>query len=273
MITLIGVVFAVLIIVKKNKKRQWIVSRFIAERLRQLYFQFIINNLTEAEQCLLKNDGNGFEAARSAAIARFKSEILRSPEAALQRMIEDIAERNAWIFHEWRIQEARNVGIYSDLKDLRSEILEFLYHQRIGIQQRYVLLKNFSGIHSPKFWKSLTVTVTNLVTIMVFVLTLLVGIAALVHGSSEGPFVVYMSWAAGVLGALLVGARAVDEGFQVKAETDRYDWYLSSINAVDQDFLRGSTDDKIRALREVEELSYVELRQFCISLQKSKFFS
>ena len=88
---------------------------------------------------------------------------------------------------------------------------------------------------------------------------------------SSGPVRTMFCFAA-LLGVLVAMIKAVDQSLSISASAERYKWYLASISDLDSRYSIVQTSaEKIRLLRELERLSYQEMRRFLDSNMKAKF--
>jgi hypothetical protein len=82
------------------------------------------------------------------------------------------------------------------------------------------------------------------------------------------------NWAlalAGVFSAGVIALRVLDQGLQLTAEAERYQWYHAAVEALEARFLRAHPRRKIDLLREMEHLAYQEMRRFVVSFEGSRF--
>lgn len=72
-------------------------------------------------------------------------------------------------------------------------------------------------------------------------------------------------------GVLVLALRIVDEGLQLRVDDERYRWYLSSLRALADRFEQSDSGGQIAALRELEHLSYKEMRRFIVAHRRARF--
>ena len=61
------------------------------------------------------------------------------------------------------------------------------------------------------------------------------------------------------------------KGCNWRADTERYEWYLAALRALDARFTQSEPGGQIEALRELEHLSYQEMRRFIVAHKRARF--
>lgn len=279
---IIGIFFGLWHLWRSRHKKVWLGHRFWTERLRQFYFQFIINNFDLALEATNNN------AAMEKYIYLRKNDLesfLRNiPKTALllEETISDLAETSPWINKNWD----KAISISTKHKNT-IPLLEVLGRQRIGIQKEYTTRKIQSGFKSPIRRADIFNQIINFSTIGMIVLSAIAGLLMFTTVEipwlsdiykpkdpwqiSAGPIRAFFI-GAGLLGVVIAMIKSVDEALTISVSAERYKWYLASVNDIDARFrMSESPDEKIKILRELERLSYQELRRFLDVNMNSKF--
>lgn len=261
-------------VLRGSDKSRWLKNRFWTERMRQLHFQLIINNLPLAVAIV---EGRApiadWEMLRGRILDEFVHRQMEPVESSLERMRRDVADDQPWLDPSWAhwpdLQNlaARQPGDETAALD---ELFEILKYQRFGIQRRYAGYKLTPGFASPKSRSDALRLAADLMTGF-----------ALVIGAVAGVFFVFapkvpaLEWllvSGAVLAALILGIRVLDEGLQLRSETERYIWYLAAVEALERRYDEATAvQGKVEILRDMERLSYQELRWFTTSFDEARF--
>jgi len=248
-------------------KRQWLISRFWTERIRQLHFQLILNNLAKAAAAL--DPGRAQEAwrtLRNRALDDFVHDAEKTLAKALAELEDDHAEEDVWVDRAWSDAPPPP----PETPEL-AELLQGLRQQRIGVQERYTALKLTPGLHSPQTRAQWLHGVLDAFIAMILLITVAIGVLY-AHGSEEPHlWLLGLLGAAGALTAAVVALRVLDEGLQLRTEAERYRWYLASVRSIRDRFEKADAADRIRLLRELERLAYQEMRRFLIAFKEARF--
>jgi hypothetical protein len=246
-------------------KWRWLSHRFWTERLRQLHFQLIVNHLPEAVQAMSGPAAmEAWQRKRARILDSFEHRFMKPVDSSLQRMRSDVAEDQPWLDPAWQ-GPAPTPAASADL----DELFEILRYQRFGIQRRYSDLKLRPGVHSPRSRsKALRIT-ADLMTVLALLLSAAAGalFAFAPRASTLGPVLAL----GGALAALILALRVLDEGLQLRSETERYEWYLAAVEALERRYDSADGIGRIGILREMERLSYQELRWFTQSFGDARF--
>lgn len=252
-------------ILSGRDKWRWLAHRFWTERMRQLHFQVIINNLPAAVEAM--SDPAALErwrGIRADLLDGFVNRAMEPIGEALDRMRADLAEDQPWVEPAWAAQPP----IPPQSPEL-DEIFEILEHQRFGIQKRYAAFKLRPGLHSPRTRSRAVQAIADALTIAALLLSAAAGLLFAFAGDSPALSLVLPVGAS--LAALVLALRVVDEGLRLSSETERYEWYLAAIESLARRYRAGGVEAKIAALREMERLSYQELRWFTVSFGEARF--
>jgi len=259
-------------IMSGRNKLRWLTHRFWTERMRQLHFQLIANNVPLALQTMNDADARrAWSRIRESELHRVLHRMEPIAEA-VQRMEEDLPCADPWLSEEWvESGPAPSAGAHADA----DEFFHVLREQRFGIQRRYAKFKLRPGIYSPKSRAMITGCIGDLFTLLVLFCALIAGVIRAfgpeaTHGSVPPAFIYAVSFM-GCLTASIVAMRVLNEGLKFRDESERYEWYLAAVSAIENRYLEADPVGKVAALRDMECLSYQEMRQFIMSFKSARF--
>jgi len=247
-------------------KARWLAHRFWTERMRQLHFQLIANNLPLAARAMA-------DPSRIAEWERLRAEVLDGFEhaymgpivEALERMRRDLAEDQPWIAPAWAgAAEAPAPGSEAD------ELFHLLRLQRFGIQRRYATYKLKEGAHSPRTRSRWVHGGADAMTVLALLTSAALGLLYVLL-EPGAPALPILAGVGGMLAGLILALRVLAEGLQLKSETERYEWYLAAVDSLERRYEAGDGEAKVALLRDMERLSYQELRWFTTSFDESRF--
>jgi hypothetical protein len=244
-------------------KQEWLINRYWTERIRQFHFQLILNNLEKAAAALPGGAAlDAWRTFRQGKLADFLHDAKQTLPTAFDELEDDHAEEDVWVDKAWRERPPTP----PQTPEL-AELLEGLQRQRIGVQERFTALKLKPGLHSPQTRAKWLHGASDAFTAVILVLTIVIGVIY-AQGSQEPRF-----WlgAAGALTAAVVALRVLNEGLLLRAEAERYRWYLASVRSIARRFEKANTADRIRLLHEMERLAYQEMRRFLITFKEARF--
>jgi hypothetical protein len=251
-------------------KARWLTHRFWTERMRQLHFQLIVNNLPLAAEVVADPSRLGqWEALRRGALDCF--EHMQPVSHSLERMRRDLTEDEPWLEAAWIAPPETPPP-----SPAIDELFEILKQHRFGIQKRYASYKLMAGLHSPRTRSHLVRTGADVMTVLALLVAAALGILhattpPAAAGTPNAPALLLVAGAGGMLAALILALRVLDEGLQLRSETERYEWYLAAVEALERRFDAGDMRTKVAVLREMERLSYQELRWFTVSFDEARF--
>ncbi|MEZ0244085.1 MAG: hypothetical protein ACAH11_11970 [Sphingomonas sp.] len=243
---------------------RWLSHRFWTERLRQLHFQVLVNNIELAVAAIDSDEKLAeLEGVRDKKLAELEMRV--ETQSAIRAMLKDVTERDAWLVP---IPSRDIAGVDPARLGQLLEALEFL---RVRVQLDYVSRAAGENIHAPGVRARLLKTMGDVFTLMVVPVAALGAILYL--GASAESFM----WAGALIGganalsALGLMARAADDGLQNSSDAERYEWYAAALEALSTRFDNGDAVAKIDALRELEVLAYQELRRFIGTHRRARF--
>lgn len=251
-----------------RSRHDWLGNRFWTERLRQLHFQGIANNLDLVARAM--SEEASFDELKRLRADWF-CEVYRDvddPRDRMRAVLEDRIQENFWIFPEW----ARDPAPPAENADLM-RLLEGLRRLRIGVQWTYSAKNLGDDVYSAPTRDRILRRVVSLAAIAV-VFIAAAGLACLASGGTIlGLGVVGWAFLSVALSAVGLMAQSINQGLQAQADTDRYQWYAEEIDDLRYDFERGDIVAKVTALRRLERASYIELRQFLRAHSAARFTS
>lgn len=248
-------------------RSEWLIERFWTERLRQFHFQFLVNNFDLAVNAT-GNDPSlkKFQRLRTDALERLIEDRFRDVPALIKALQQDDAELSPWLDETWP-----NVTSEISGEDREQMLLRTLQKLRIGVQEEYAKKKLDDNVHSPKVLASLIRNLCDVLTLVAMVFAFLTG-AFLVAGHELDTVAVQLSLGLGAVASFLVLAlRVLDDGLHLKSDAERYGWYLSSLRALNLRFEQSGPGEKLGVLRELEHLSYQEMRRFFVAQMNARF--
>ena len=252
-----------------QQKAQWLSNRYWTERLRQLHFQLIINHLPLVVQ-IMRGDAAAlaeWKALRTAALARFNHLHVDEVTDTMARMEADEAEHEFWLDPAWE-----RCGDAPPSSPELEEIYSVLKDQRFEIQRRFSSLKTApDNWHSSSMRSNKVSAISDTLTFFVL-MTVIVGGALLGFGWLSDSLAIQIIIAvSGVFSGTVVLLRVLNEGLQLNSEAERYTWYKATVSSLSERFSRADGDARLDILRDMERLSYQEMRWFLISFKQARF--
>jgi hypothetical protein len=278
---LLGILCGLWHLWRSRHKKTWLGHRFWTERLRQFYFQFLINNAEIAARA--SKDSKVLEEYLDKRKLSLSQLLSQKPKTAilLEQTIDDLAETSPWLVLQWENEQT----IDEKTPNLQ-KILDITGRQRIGIQKEYVTRVMKSGFKSPIKRQKIFEDIISFATIGMVILSAIAGIVMLTtfdfsninefwspnkHEIGSGPVRAMFCFAA-ILGVVVAMVKAIDQSLSISASAERYKWYSASVSELETRFSNAqSSKEKVRLLRELERLSYQEMRRFLHSNMKAKF--
>jgi hypothetical protein len=249
-----------------RSRHSWLGHRFWTERLRQLHFQALINNLQLAAGALSDDEAYArLVDCRRRWLADWYSDP-DDPRARIRAILRDQTEARTWARHEW--ETAQPLTGSSPQID---EILEGLYQLRLGIQATYAEKNLGPDVYSPptrSIYLRKTVDLCYLLVALIAAAT----VASVLAGQALLGFSVpFWTSLAGAVSAVGLIAQSINQGLQNEAELDRYEWYAEEVGQSKAAYERGDRSARIDALRRLEQASYRELRLFLRAHSAARF--
>lgn len=257
-------------------RARWLLERLWAERLRQFYFQYLINHFDRAIAAMGDDAELGkYRSLRDGALRAFiddtqKNLSARSVTEAVGWLADDHDDVQAWGQSVWQVGLVSTDGMMTD--DHR-ELLECLSRGRIGIQEIYSQLNLKPGSASQGHMARRMVQHGNIATFVFVAALTLAGMWILLgDGQRRLPADILIALS-GVAAAWGLYFRLVDQGMGYSLDAERYELYAEQVRLVRQRFNAAGNDvpGKIAPLRQLEIYTYREMRQFLRTHLRSRF--
>lgn len=245
---------------------RWLGHRFWTERLRQLYFQFLLQEHQLAARGLEDDESlHQLTAKRGVAFERFYRDP-DDPRIQIREILGDTCDLSTWISSNWNSAPAM-----ADPSTQTQIILDALREQRIGVQAEYTQKNMGEDVYSPAMRDKLLkigADAAIIMTLLAAACSWTVIVSGVQIMSFDG-----REWLAfvAIASAVVLMLRALREGLKTEEEMVRYTNYRDGVARVSALYDRGDHAAKIDALVELERLSYVELRSFLLSQHAARF--
>lgn len=211
-------------VLRGKHKSAWLLNRFWCERLRQLHFQFIVNNLdltAEAVTDPVKLDA--LRSLRARHLAALQEDMRYAP-AVLHRLEANDAEDRPWVSEAWIAPPPTPKPSQSVVR-----VLAVLKKYRFGVQRDFGALKLQRGLHSPATRATWISNGSDGLTGLLLLTSATTGLAH-AFAAPGSLALVSLSALSAVLAASVVALRVLNEGLQLTSDTERYRWYLASVS-------------------------------------------
>lgn len=275
-VVLVGGTMGLWHLIGHSGRARWLLHRLWTERLRQFYFQYIINNFDGAIAAMGDDVELGkYCSSRDGALKAFiddteKNLSARSLTEAVSWLADDHDDVRAWGQSVWQVNRGSTDGVMTD--DHR-ELFECLSRGRIGIQEIYAQLNLKLGSSSQGSMARRIVQRGNIAT-FVFVAALTLAGMWILFGDEQAKLPADILIAlSGVAAAWGLYFRLVDQGMGYSLDAERYELYAEQVGLVRQRFNAADDDvqGKVTALRQLEIYTYREMRQFLRTHLRSRF--
>jgi hypothetical protein len=254
-----------------EKKRRWLCQRLITERIRQFHFQTFVCRQVEIMKSLKNEETRAaYCLNRSLWFEEFKAKFAGKLDVEFAETVDEQGGAHVWL-HGVPIEPE----LTHDIKGL--DPLFAAYRElRIEHQIRYAsykladdhrLLSSEPRGQAAMLWNISFASILALCAIHVVVLLVVL------LAPSEWSRVNAMIGMVAVLTALVaLAARAIEQGLQPEREVERYQQYRAALRAVLERFdLAESQTEKLAIMREMERVSFDEMRNFLITNERSRF--
>ena len=248
------------------------VERLWTETLRRFFYQFLLRNLDLASAVMADDKPlSDWQAAQASALARLQHDEMPRPPDALRDVLNDEADARIWTLTEWQIDSTlATVAAGPEL----NEILTVLERKRLQLQKDYTSRKLQGGNLGLRKRTAVLRSAFYILVFLVLGLNVVVGLLRWLgvhHGGLIATANLLIAIAS-VMSAAIVALQMWDRGERISAETERMEWYLAGVDGLHRRYLLSANlTDKIRALVDLEELAYQEMRQFLVSVDRSEF--
>jgi len=293
--SLASLVLGALFRLRNPQRREWLQSRYITERIRHFYFQFMLTHASEIVGLLgADSSTKTLMDKKKKALAAFESHHIGQQETPekYRQILDDVAESDHWL--EEAGKKPAQWSINNDISDEQQArlFLTFMRRQRIGVQLAYMEKKQTDSLFSAKFLNKLIKLGVDALTVLIMITALLVGLhnalsldslnqlpTALLHWIERAQFSLTffpnthtLIFFGAVAAALVAGLRAFSQGKRLREESERYNWYEAAILEIGHDFDTSADDSqRFSALMHLETAAYRETRAFLASQQRARF--
>jgi len=262
-----GLLWTAVLMLMPGSKQQWLEHRLRTERLRQFYFQFLISDpglaaLARTDDAALKSWG----ATREQALQAFEAWLHRPMQAELAAVIQDVNHKLVWQRAPWRSPPAvlaSGVGL--------TEYFDMLRRQRLGIQLNYVGEKLEPGFGSPETRLTVLRTAARIGAGGAVLAAL--GAAALLFAEQPADAFAFrlLTSLTALFGVITIFVKVLEEGLGLRPDMERYCWYRDAVTDLDGRFNDPDPGSRVAVLRELELISYREMREFLRSHHNARF--
>jgi hypothetical protein len=248
-------------------RREWLAARFWSERLRQVYFQFLVREHILAARAI--DNDLALEEFKELRAALFKAFYVdpEDPRVAIKLLMKDLANDHVWVVARPTAPPPPELPAALDM------LLMGLRYQRIGVQEEYSAKNLGDDIYSAPLRDRLL----RLLSDLALGLTLAFAVCAWIATIFDKLFARLdaREWlgAVAVVSACGLIAKALKEGLKTEAELARYEGYSQAVARVRADFDSGHMPARIAALEELEKLAYIELRSFLAAHHAARFIA
>jgi hypothetical protein len=267
LLSAVGLIWTALLILMPGSKAQWLEHRLRTERLRQFYFQFMISDPGMA--VLARNDDAALKAwiaTRDEALQALKAWLQRPMQSELTAVIEDVNHKLVWQRAQWRsppVVPAAGAGL--------AEYFEILRRQRLAIQLAYVSEKLAVGFGSPET-RLAVLRAAARIGAAGAVLSALAAAALLFAGQPPGAFAFrLLTSLTGLFGVITIFVKVLEDGLGLRSDIERYRWYRDAVADLNGRFNDPDPGSRVAVLRELELISYREMREFLRSHHNARF--
>jgi len=245
-----------------RKRHEWLGHRYWTERLRQMQFQFLLGNVALAVAAI--TDDAALAELRQQRARRLAELTTRTdPQAAIRAIREDLAEAEAWLVRPTTgLPPCDPAGL--------SSLLDALGLLRLRVQLDYVGRSLTPSLHGPVLRGKVLNALADLLTLATLPIA---AVAALAYFRGDGAAGQAWNSVLGTTGALGLVFRAIEQGTRASADAERFNWYRASLLRLEHRFAEGDPREKLAALRDLELLSYQELRRFLTTHSLARFLT
>ena len=256
-------------ILRGRRKSEWLRHRVLTERIRQLYFQFIVKYANHIASSDSEGERRKILQARAYAWQSFDRQHQDWSEGTFRELIADEEEKELWLV-EAPVPLVRPAA-FNRLKVL----LEFYKLQRINEQRNYAshVLRPGVGIDlkAPKQQLKIIENVTFVSVIAIFLIHFFVAILAAL-GVDKGQFGmiahVIVVWVA--IAALT--AKTFEAGLRPDRDLERMKDYKLKVDGVYSAYDNAiGPQECLAAAHEMERTAYNEFRKFLMDHYTSRF--
>jgi hypothetical protein len=260
----VGVLFA-------GRKRNWLSCRLLGERIRQFHFQTMASRVPEIFDSLRDNAAKAsFLSKRDVWFESFKAHLVGKLDSTLAAILHEENSIDPWLHDRAELtgmQESKELNpIFDAYREMR--ILHQLDYANYKLQDDHRMI---SAMPRRQLAVISQIVLASIILLVMMDVGVLVGallpssIFAGFHSAAAIVFVIWLAFAA-------LAIRALEQGLQPEREIERYQQYRSSVRAILERYDDApSQNAKIEIMREMERLSFDEMRNFLITNERSSF--
>lgn len=257
-----------------RQKDQWLHHRLCTERLRQFQFQAFIWTLPEIARAIADGEPHGvqrFIDNRRKAFIAFTDRLTRHPDARLAAVVAPTGGAELWLYEARDSPPTVPTGFDPDqlfraYRRLRFEEQLSYPEHKLGIVSFTLALRGAPLRNQRQTLRAIwTAAFSALIALHV----------ALIVGHFAGWLDVHrpllhiaVIWTA----LIALGARTLVEGLGVSREIERYEDYRAAVFDARERFDRAKTaEEKLRAMMDMERISFEEMRTFLRTAREASF--
>ncbi len=144
-------------------------------------------------------------------------------------------------------------------------------HQRFEIQHRFADQKTIPSLYSCTRNAWMVRTGSDALTALALITTLVSAVLLLAGWPLTDTPVVACAALVAACSATVVLLRVLNEGLQLSSESERYIWYKAAVAALARRYSGAKIRERVEILRDMERLSYQEMRWFLTSFKSARF--
>lgn len=263
-----GVIIGVFGVMFHEKKEQWLADRLSTERLRQFHFQsFVASAQQVVSGATNESVARAFLEHRNKEYAAFNSQVVERAKNELHHVVEADDPGEGLIFPE----HAKNLDADQSVLDEYFRAYTVLrFERQIGycdfmLRRKGGFLK-YAPVQQARILGA--IAMSCVFAILVLHGLVFVGAIAEIKWMKGPPIHVAAIWSA----IVALAARTIEEGFQPETEAERLRQYRLSLKRIFERFNSSAdTDDKIKAMIDLEKLSFEEMVLFLRTNYEAKF--
>jgi len=264
----LGILFGFVQSKANEAKRAWLTNRFATERARQFKFQFLLANLSEAIDAVKGGeDLQKYFKLRQRAFEDFDKRYMDEDSYEYSLVMADDAHARTWMLPK---PSTRLPAGSAQKKDLQL-ILDAFKVLRIDVQLSYVRHKVKPGFQSPVTRYKVLNSLGNVMTLFAMISTFVAGLTFLFLRDQSSSIALFALAMGACFAAIVTAIRVLVDGFGVRVEAARYQWYQAVLESIEQRYISATPNEKVRLLHEFEQTVYKEMRGFLISQTQSNF--
>jgi hypothetical protein len=261
-----------------RRKSQWLHNRFMGERIRQFHFQTFIARLPEIVASLEGETAKTkFESMRSEWFAAFQADFDGKVNGAFEDAIQ--TANDGWL-HDARVHD--DIVDHKELEPLFDAYRKLRIKHQLGyanykLQDDYRIF-SVMPCRQALILESITtwgIGTLLFIHIFLFITIIFVGLSLSHNNSFSSVFSPVSSpfnAAIVIIAVLSLAARAFEQGLQPEREIERYRRYRSNVQSILNRFDNATTQSqKISVMREMELLSFHEMRDFLLTNKNATF--